>query len=104
MSQVFLNMAVFGMDPQCAVEQSRVYSYSFPDSFAPHAYYPGVLKVEDGLAEATAAALVKKGHKLEPWPANEWPRTGVCITIDDRKRGIKLGAADSRRMSYALGS
>jgi gamma-glutamyltranspeptidase/glutathione hydrolase len=104
MTQVFLNMAVFRMDPQCAVEQSRVYSYSFPDSFAPHAYYPGVLKIEDGLAEGTTATLTKKGHKLEPWPSNEWPRTGVCITIDDRKRGIKLGAADCRRTSYALGN
>jgi gamma-glutamyltranspeptidase/glutathione hydrolase len=104
MSQVFLNMAVFGMDPQCAVEQSRVYSYSFPDSFAPHAYYPGVLKIEDGLPEKTAQALADKGHKVELWPANEWSRTGVCVTIDDQKRGIKLGAADSRRMSYALGS
>jgi gamma-glutamyltranspeptidase/glutathione hydrolase len=104
MSQVFLNMIAFNMDAQAAVEQSRVYSYSFPDSFAPHAYYPGVLKVEDGIAEKTTTKLSALGHKVQPWPQDEWSRTGVCVTISDERRGIKLGAADSRRMSYALGN
>jgi gamma-glutamyltranspeptidase/glutathione hydrolase len=102
MAQAFLNMVAFGMDPQAAVEQSRFYSYSFPDSFAPHSYYPGVLKLERGMANDTAAALAALGHKIEPWPDDEWPRTGVCVTVDDRKRGIKTGAADSRRTGYAL--
>ena len=104
MCQVFLNIVVFGMDAQRAVEQSRVYSYSFPDSFAPHAYYPSVLKVESGITDETTSGLLAAGHVVMPWPDAEWSRTGVCVTIDDLRRGIKLGAADSRRMSYALGN
>lgn len=103
MSQVFLNMFAFGMDPQAAVEATRFYSYSYPDSFAPHAYYPGLLKLEDGLPAATADDLARRGHRIEPWPADEWPRTGVCLTIDDKKNGLKLGAADSRRTGAAIG-
>ncbi|MGT2509598.1 gamma-glutamyltransferase family protein [Cupriavidus basilensis] len=104
MAQVILNMFVFGMDAQQAVEEVRVYSYSYPDSFAPHAYYPGVMKAETGIDPAVLEELASKGHIVQSWPAKEWSRTAVCITIDDTKRGIKLGAADSRRMSYALGN
>ena len=45
--QVLCNMRVFGMDPQQAVEAPRFASYSFPDSFEPHSYSPGLLYVED---------------------------------------------------------
>ncbi len=91
------------MDAQAAVESARFYSYSYPDSFAPHAYYPGLLKLEAPFPESTANLLRQKGHTVERWPVDEWPRTGVCIAIDDRRQGIKLGAADSRRTSYAVG-
>ena len=63
MTQVFLNMMAFGMDAQRAVEEPRVYSYSFPDSFAPHAYYPGLLRVEDGVPGETVTELDRLGHK-----------------------------------------
>ena len=39
-------MTVFEMNPQQAVEAPRFASYSFPDSFEPHSYSPGVLHVE----------------------------------------------------------
>ena len=103
MSQVFLNMMTFGMDAQAAVESTRFYSYSYPDSFAPHAYYPGLVKLEEPLMAPAADALRRFGHKVEAWPDNEWPRTGVCAVVDDKRRGLKFGAADSRRTSYALG-
>ena len=41
MTQLFLNVAEFGMDVQQAIEQPRVASWSFPDSGFPHAYTPG---------------------------------------------------------------
>ena len=104
MTQVFLNMMAFGMDAQRAVEEPRVYSYSFPNSFAPHAYYPGLLRVEDGVPGETVTELDRLGHKTVSWPADEWPRTGVCVAIDDTARRVKFGAADSRRTGYALGS
>src|SRR5204862_3895155 len=47
MLQVLLNMTAFGMNPQQAVEAPRFATYSFPDSFEPHSYSPGVLYVEN---------------------------------------------------------
>src|SRR3546814_10479526 len=41
MLQVFLNVSVFGMDVQAAIEAPRFATYSFPASFAPHDYFPG---------------------------------------------------------------
>ena len=41
MLQVFLNIHLFGMEVQEAVEAPRVASYSYPSSFEPHAYHPG---------------------------------------------------------------
>jgi len=41
MLQVFLNINVFGMSPQAAVEAPRFAGYSYPGSFEPHPYYPG---------------------------------------------------------------
>ena len=46
MTQVFLNMAVYGMNVQAAVEAPRFQSKSFPNSFYPHSYRPGVLQLE----------------------------------------------------------
>jgi gamma-glutamyltranspeptidase len=43
MLQVFLNVTQFGKRVQEAVEAPRVSTKNFPDSFAPHTYYPGRL-------------------------------------------------------------
>jgi gamma-glutamyltranspeptidase/glutathione hydrolase len=46
MLQVFLNVAVFGMTPQAAIEAPRFATYSYPGSFEPHAYYPDEVRLE----------------------------------------------------------
>ena len=57
MLQVFLNINLFGMEPQEAVEAPRVASYSFPSSFEPHAYHPGRLNLESRIDKPTGEAL-----------------------------------------------
>jgi gamma-glutamyltranspeptidase/glutathione hydrolase len=103
MLQVFLNMMVFGMDPQAAVEAPRFASYSFPSSFEPHAYHPGRLNIEGRIGEATGTALAKLGHKVERWPEWTWLAGSVCTILADAKRGLISGAADPRRPGYAVG-
>ena len=46
MVQTLLNLEVFGMDPQSAVEAPRIGSYSYLASSEPHAYHPGRLNLE----------------------------------------------------------
>jgi gamma-glutamyltranspeptidase/glutathione hydrolase len=101
MLQVLLNMAAFGMSPQRAVEAPRFATQSFPDSFWPHRYFPGRVTLEGRLPEATAAALRARGHEVERWGDWEWRAGGVCVArVDDA--GIRWGAADPRRDSYAV--
>jgi gamma-glutamyltranspeptidase/glutathione hydrolase len=101
MLQVFLNLAAFGMSPQRAVEAPRFATQSFPDSFWPHRYFPGRLTLEGRLPEATAEALRACGHEVRRWTDWEWRAGGVCVARVDQA-GVRWGAADPRRDSYAV--
>ena len=103
MTQVFLNVVEFGMDPQEAVEAPRVATFSMPSSFWPHAYFPGQSAAEARIDPKVIEDLRSRGHKVEVW--DDWSgRTGnVCLITMDREKGILLGGADARRESYAMG-
>lgn len=103
MAQTFANVAIFGMGPQEAVEQPRFASYSFPSSFEPHDYHPGLLRIEGKMDAATGKALAARGHRVERWPERTWLAGSICMILDDRETGMKAAAADPRRMAYALG-
>jgi gamma-glutamyltranspeptidase/glutathione hydrolase len=103
MLQVFLNIHLFGMEPQEAVEAPRTASYSFPSSFEPHAYHPGRLNLEGRIDRQTGEALAGLGHKVEWWPEWTWLAGAVCTIVADQESGVLKGGADPRRPSYALG-
>jgi gamma-glutamyltranspeptidase/glutathione hydrolase len=103
MVQAFLNMAVFDMDPQSAVEAPRFASYSWPESTLPHAYRPGQLNLEADLGAATGAALAALGHKVEWWPERKYAAGSVCAILSDLETGVKWAGADPRRTAYAVG-
>ncbi len=101
--QVFLNMTVFDMNPQQAVEAPRFASYSFPDSFEPHSYSPGVLHVESRVPKFVRDGLAARGHKIMDWPEFVWRAGAVCVLRSDRSRGVMSAGADPRRPCYAVG-
>jgi gamma-glutamyltranspeptidase/glutathione hydrolase len=103
MLQVFLNINVFGMDVQDAVEAPRFTTYSFPGSSAPHDYHPGRLNLENRIPAATGDALAALGHKVAWWPEIEWRAGAVCAIRVHPGTGILHGGADPRRPAYALG-
>jgi gamma-glutamyltranspeptidase/glutathione hydrolase len=103
MLQVFLNIIEFQMDPQEAVEAPRFATFNFPNSFFPHDYHPGLLRVEKRVQESTFNQLKEKGHRVELWPDWAWRAGNVCSIIVDSVNGVLLGAADPRREAYALG-
>jgi gamma-glutamyltranspeptidase/glutathione hydrolase len=103
MLQAFLNIHLFGMEVQEAVEAPRVASYSFPSSFEPHAYHPGLLNVESRIERSTGEALGRLGHKIEWWPDWTWLAGAVCTIVADQESGVLKGGADPRRPSYAVG-
>lgn len=103
MTQVLLNMVVFGMEPQAAVEAPRFVTYSFPSSSEPHAYHPGRLNLESRIDAGVMQALAKLGHQVAPWPDLEWRAGAVCAVRVNDANGLLEGAADPRRPCYALG-
>lgn len=103
MLQFFLNVVVFGMDPQAAVEAPRFATYSFPGSSAPHAYHPGRLNLEARIPKNAGEALARLGHKIAWWPEVEFRAGAVCAIRVDPQTGILQGAADPRRPAYAVG-
>jgi gamma-glutamyltranspeptidase/glutathione hydrolase len=99
MAQVLLDMMVWGMNPQEAVEQPRFASYSFPASSFPHRYEPGKLRIEEGIGDTVAAELARRGHDVERWPRWSWSAGGVCVVMRDQK-AVFAGGADPRREGY----
>ena len=103
MVQLFLNVAEFGLDSQEAVDAPRFVTWSFPNSFWPHAYRPGMVGVEGRIAPEVAEELARRGHKVEVWDDFS-PRMGsLSAIVADRERGMLSGGADPRREAYAIG-
>ncbi len=100
--QVFLNIVLFDMQVQQAIEAPRFATFSFPISFAPHAYNPGLLRIEERLFEKVARDLKKKDHKVMPWADMGWKSGGVCVIMRDENTGVLCAGADPRRESVAL--
>ena len=103
MVQAFLNVTVFGMDPQQAVEAPRFASYSWPISPVPHDYKPGVLRIEEPIGTETADRLSGLGHKVTLWPEREVAAGSMCMIQADLRTGFKVAGADPRRTAYAIG-
>jgi len=103
MLQTFLNVAFFDMDLQSALDAYRVKSRNFPNSFAPHGYDPGTVRLERSLAEEVGDGLREKGYDLEvrdDYPANDG-FGAVCITARDPETGDLQAVADPRGASWA---
>ena len=97
MLQVFLNISVFGMSPQEAIEQPRFATFSFPSSSDPHPYYPRLVKMERRFPDSVADRLTAMGHEVAWWSEWEYEAGAVCTILADRQTGLMEGGADRRR-------
>ncbi len=103
MLQVFLNVTAFGMNPQQAIEQPRIISESFPNSFWPHGYHPGLLNIEGRIPALVRDELARRGHVVNTWEDWSGAACSVCAIVVDPETDTRVGGADPRRESYALG-
>ncbi len=97
--QLMLNVILFGMNPQQAVEAPRFATQSNVNSFYPHVYQPGRLDLEHAIPETTAEELRAMGHKIA--------RTvdcglGATVSVRDPETGYLSTGADPRRACYAM--
>jgi len=94
------------MTPQQAVEARRVATFSFPNSFYPHAEPAGLLMVEARIGEDVRRDLAARGHDVGVWPEWEFDARGASLALDLRPPGggrVLAAAADPRRSTYAIG-
>jgi gamma-glutamyltranspeptidase / glutathione hydrolase len=97
--QLLLNVLVFGMNPQQAVEAPRFSTQTLVNSFYPRVYRPGQLNVEDGIPGSIRAELSALGHTVSEIGACG---IGAVVTQRDPRTGVLSAGADPRRPTYAL--
>jgi len=100
--QVILNILVFHMTPQEAVEAPRFQTEAFYSSFAMHEFLPGKLNLESRIPKATADALMKLGHAVTV--AGPWSNASAPIAIQINPGGVLEGGADPRRGRFIDGN
>ena len=103
--QMILNMVLFGMDPQEAIEAPRFVTLTLIGSFYPRVYLPGQLDVEVGISEDVRSELESLGHKVVDVDADSDFGTGVgaALTTRDPETGAMSAGADPRKTAYAIG-
>jgi gamma-glutamyltranspeptidase/glutathione hydrolase len=100
--QTFLNIAVFAMRPQEAVEAPRFNSSHYRESFRNHQFFAGGLQLENRIAPEVAEALGRLGHTvgvIGPFMMD----TGTALAGVDPAHGTLMGAADVRRQRFVVG-
>lgn len=100
--QVFLNIAVFGMRLQQAIEAPRFNSSHHRESFRTHAFNPGVMVVESRIPADVVEGLRRMGHKVAV-TGSFMMDTGTAIAGVDAEHGTLVGAADVRRQRFVVG-
>ena len=101
--QVFLNVVVWGMSPEQAVDQPRFGSYNFPGTGTEVNLNPAVLYMEDRIPAETAEALRALGHDVRSWGLWNWRACAPTVTWRDPETGLMIAAGDVRRETSSLG-
>ena len=92
--QFFLNMVEFGMDVQEAIEAPRFSTAHYVNTFYPHNFSKGSLRVEERVDEKVRSDLAGRGHLLEVRPP--WCEGHVLGIRFDPERRLLTGGADPR--------
>ncbi len=99
--QVLLNIIVFNMSPQEAVEAARFDTQHYVSSFDDHEFLAGSLNLESRIAEQTIAELKARGHKVNVQSA--WGTLSApTVIVYNSKTGVSSAGADPRRGRYAV--
>jgi gamma-glutamyltranspeptidase/glutathione hydrolase len=99
---VLLRVLIHNQPLQAAIEEPRINSNHFHNSFSIKKDEPGVLEIENRVPSAVRDGLAARGHKLTvlgPYGVS----TGVVAAGMVPGTGTLRGAADVRRERYVFG-
>jgi gamma-glutamyltranspeptidase/glutathione hydrolase len=99
---VLLRVLIAGQPLQAAIEEPRINSNHFHNSFGIKKDEPGVLEIENRVPEAVRNGLMARGHKLDvlgPYGVS----TGIVAAGVSPGAGTLRGGADVRRERYVFG-
>jgi gamma-glutamyltranspeptidase/glutathione hydrolase len=97
--QMFLNLVVFDMPMQQAIDEPTVHSVHFPSSFYPREAFPARVEAEDRIDPAVLDELRARGHDIVT--VDGWSN-GKCMGIARDERGVLHSGASSRgELAYA---
>ena len=100
--QVFLNVVVWGMSPEQALDQPRFGSYNFPTTGNEINRNPAGLLLEDRIPVETADALRDLGHDVEWWGLWNLRSGAPTVVYRDPVTGVMIAAGDVRRETLSL--
>ena len=92
----FLHHVHHGMNLQEAIDTPSFHTEHMPSSFWPREAKPGVVVLEGGTPEATAAALRARGHKVQVGEAWSEGRLSACA-VEHTPEGTIIKAASNPR-------
>ena len=103
MLQVFLNVVLWGMSPEQALDQPRFGSYNFPATGQAINRNPARLNLESRIPQSTFDALRVLGHDVQDWGRWNWRACALTLTYRDPETGLMIAAGDVRRETASLG-
>ena len=86
---VFSNLALYGMDPQEAIDHPRLFWAQ-----------DGAIETEAGISEEVRSGLRERGHQVRDTGR---PLGGGQMIVIDRKNGFLIGGSDPRKDGMAAG-
>jgi gamma-glutamyltranspeptidase/glutathione hydrolase len=101
--QVLLNIVVWGLSPEQALDQPRFGSYNFAGTGREVNRNPGQLNLEERIPQETFEALKRMGHNVKSWGLWNWLACAPTLTYMDPETGQIIAAGDVRRETYPLG-
>jgi len=100
--QVFLNIVLWGLSPEQALDQPRFGSYNFPGTGSEVNLNPGRLSVEGRIPAGTVGKLRALGHDVQPWGLWDYHACAPTVTYRDPETGVMIAAGDVRRETSSM--
>ena len=90
-----------GLNLQAAIDAPLFHTTHYVGSFAPRAFTPGVVHVEERFPEAVRVELAERGHLLEVQPP--WSLGRLCAAGFTRAGLVRAAATPRFMQAYAVG-